>query len=176
LSSISSSETSSSSEDHARNPDKLPPPSFSNQSNKNYPSFKEMLEDFMPMERINLKMESTNIQVISKEESVCVVPTDKAKVYETFIKGINNKLRGADTILGMGKITTIAKVISFSQLQVELQKHITNISAHSVFYILGFSSGILIDPDSPEGRPTNLLSTSILPLPFEIEGLTLFYS
>jgi hypothetical protein len=90
----------------------------------------------MTMERINLEMESTNMQGISKEERVCLVPTDKAKIHATFIKGINNKLRGADTILGMGEVTTIANVISFSQLQVELQKHITSIYVHSVFYIL----------------------------------------
>jgi hypothetical protein len=70
----------------------------------------------------------------------------------------------------------MGEVINFSQLWVELQKQITSISAHSVFYILWFNCGILIDPDSPEGRPTNLLSTSILPLPSEIEELTLFYS
>jgi hypothetical protein len=114
-SSTNSSETSSSPEDHARNPNKLPPPSFSNHSYKNYPSFKEILGDFMPVEHVDLKMESTNMQ-IKKEENVCLVPIDKANIHTTFIKGINNKLRGADTILGMGEVMMIANVISFSQL------------------------------------------------------------
>jgi hypothetical protein len=115
LSSTNSSETPST-PDHARNPDKLPPPSFSNHSYKNYLSFKEILVDFMPVERINLEMESTSMQIISKEERVCLIPTDKAKIHATFIKGINNKLRRSNTILGMGEVTTIANVISFSQL------------------------------------------------------------
>jgi hypothetical protein len=70
-SSISSSETSSSPEDHARNPDKLPPPSFSNQSYKNYPSFKEILGDFMPMERIDLKMDQLTCKS-SQKKNACV--------------------------------------------------------------------------------------------------------
>jgi hypothetical protein len=75
-----------------------------------------ILGDFMPVERIDLEMESTNMQIISKEERVCLVPTDKSKIHATFIKGINNKLRGADPILGMGEVMTIANVTSFSQL------------------------------------------------------------
>jgi hypothetical protein len=56
------------------------------------------------------------MQIISKEEHMCLVPIDKGKIHTTFIKGINNKLRGADIILGMGEVMMIANVISFSQL------------------------------------------------------------
>jgi hypothetical protein len=95
-SSNNASDTPQSPEDHAKNPDKLPPPSFLNHFYVNYPSFKEILGNFMPVECIDLEMESTNMQIISKEECVRLTPTDRAKIHTTFIKGINNKLRGAD--------------------------------------------------------------------------------
>jgi hypothetical protein len=97
------------------------PPFFSNHSYKNYPSFKEILGNFRPVERINLEMEITNMLIISKEEPVSLNPSGKARIHATITKGINNKLRSADTILGMGEVTTIANMICFPQLFAALQ-------------------------------------------------------
>jgi hypothetical protein len=66
--------------------------------------------------------------------------------------------------------------MSFSQIRLELQKHIYSISTHSVFVILRFDdSGVLINPDSENGKPFNLLTSACLPSLNEIEKSTFHY-
>jgi hypothetical protein len=64
----------------------------------------------------------------------------------------------------------------FAQLCLKLQKHITSVSAHSVFLILKFEeSGALINPDSALGSPINLLSATLMPRIKDIERSTFFH-
>jgi uncharacterized protein YfkK (UPF0435 family) len=58
----------------------------------------------------------------------------------------------------------------------ELQKHITGIAAHPVFLILKFGpAGTLINPNTPAGTPSNILSSNILPTLEEVEASTFFH-
>ena len=60
--------------------------------------------------------------------------------------------------------------MSFGQLRLELQRHITSVSAHSVFLNSKFNAdGALIDPDSAAGAPVNILLSTVLPSLEDIE-------
>jgi hypothetical protein len=107
------------------------------------------------------------MQVISKADRLCLSASDKSKVYASFIKGVpGEKFKASSTIVGMDEVSTINNITSFAQLRLELQKHITSISVHPVFLVLKFDKeGILINPDTAAGAPTNLRSTSCPPSP-----------
>ncbi|KAI2510175.1 hypothetical protein MHU86_4207 [Fragilaria crotonensis] len=110
------------------------------------------------------------------DERIRMSASDKAKLYATFVKGSSTKFKAASTIVGVEEISTIENVSSLAQLRLELQKHITGISVHPVFLVLKFDhEGTLIDPDTPEGTPTNLLSVNILPPIAEVEQTVRFY-
>jgi hypothetical protein len=116
------------------------------------------------------------MQVISKADRLRLSASDKSKVYSNFIKGSINKFKASSTIVGLDEISTIENITSFSELRLELQKHITSISVHPVFLILKFdASGILIDPDTVAGAPVNLLSVNSLPSLSDVEKSILFH-
>ena len=85
------------------------------------------------------------------------------KIYTTFSKGLSSKFKASSTIVGLDEISTIENIMSFSQLRLELQRHITAVAAHPVFLILKFTTGgSLIDPDTAAGKPVNILSATVL--------------
>lgn len=139
-------------------------------------TFGDLLGDFLPTERTQIELEHSSMQVLSKADRMRLTASDKNKIYNTFIKGTTSKFKAASTIVGLDEISTIDNIMSFAQLRLELQKHITSVSAHSVFLILKFDvSGTLIDPDSALGSPINLLSASNMPLIQDIEKSTFFH-
>jgi hypothetical protein len=81
------------------------------------------------------------------------------------------------TIARLNKISTIDNLVSFSQQRLGLQKHICGISANDVFFVLKFDAlGEVINPDSPEGAPVNLLATTLFPSLQDVERSTRFYN
>lgn len=136
----------------------------------------DLLGDFLPIERTQVELEYGSMQVISKADRLRLNASDKSKIYTTFIKGIASKFKASSTIVGLDEISTIKNIMSFSQLRTEIQKHITSVSAHSVFLILKFDkSGTLLDPDSSSGAPINILSASAMPPIHEVERSTFFH-
>jgi hypothetical protein len=132
--------------------------------------------DFLSHERSEVELEHSSMQVISKADRLRLSASDKSKVYSNFIKGSINKFKASSTIVGLDEISTIENITSFSELRLELQKHITSISVHPVFLILKFdASGILIDPDTVAGAPVNLLSVNSLPSLSDVEKSILFH-
>ncbi len=132
--------------------------------------------DFLSHERSKVELEHSSAQVISKPDRLRLSASDKSKVYANFIKGSTSKFKASSTIVGLDEISTIENITSFAELQFELQKHITSISVHPVFLILKFhEDGNVIDPDTPEGTPLNLLSVNTLPSLFDVERSTLFH-
>ncbi|KAI2489482.1 hypothetical protein MHU86_25099 [Fragilaria crotonensis] len=139
-------------------------------------AFNDLLGDFLPIERTQVELEYGCMQVISKADRLRLSASEKNKIYTTFIKGIASKFKASSTIVGLDEISTIENIMSFSQLRTELQKHITSVSAHSVFLILKFdTTGALLDPDSHGGAPTNILSANIMPPIHEVERSTFFH-
>jgi hypothetical protein len=127
-------------------------------------------------ERFEVELEHSSMQVISKADRLRLSVSGKSKVYANFIKGYTNKFKASSTIVGLDKILTIENITSFAELRLELQKHITSISVHPVFLILKFhEDGNVIDLDSPEGTPVNLLSVNTLPTLSDVEKSTLFH-
>ena len=123
-------------------------------------SFHDLIgvHDFLSHERSEIELEHSSMQVISKSDRLRLNASDKSKVYANFIKGSTNKFKASSTIVGLDEISTIENITSFAELRLELQKHITSISVHPVFLILKFDDkGILIDPDTVDGAPINLL-------------------
>ena len=132
--------------------------------------------DFLENERSDVELEHSSMQIISKADRLRLSASDKSKVYANFIKGSTNKFKASSTIVGLDEISTIENITSFSELRLELQKHITGISVHPVFLILKFDDfGNPIDPDSPKGAPTNLLSVNSLPTLSDVEKSVLFH-
>ena len=81
------------------------------------------------------------------------------------------------TIARLNKISTIDNLVSFSQQRLGLQKHICGISANDVFFVLKFDVlGEVINPDSQEGPPVNLLTTTLFPSLQDVERSTRFYN
>jgi uncharacterized protein YfkK (UPF0435 family) len=159
---------------HADSPDTSPPVVVATAG-----TFGDLFGDFLPTERTQIELEHSAMQVISKADRLRLSASDKSKIYSTFIKGTTSKFKAASTIVGLDKISTIENIMSFAQLRIELQKHITSVSAHSVFLILKFehrsAGGALIDPDTPRGSPINLLSASSMPRLEDIEKSTFFH-
>ena len=114
------------------------------------------------------------MQVISKSDCLRLSASGKSKVYANFSKGDTNKFKASSTIVGLDKILTIENITSFAELRLELQKHITCISIHPVF-LKFHEDGNVIDLDSPEGTPVNLLSVDTLPTLPDVEKSTLFH-
>jgi hypothetical protein len=116
------------------------------------------------------------MQVISKVERLRLTSSDKNKIYVSFSKGIPSKFKASSTTVGLDEVSTIDKIMSFDQLRLELQRHITSVSVHSVFLILKFNAdGTLIDLDSADGAPINVLSATVLPSLKDIERSTSFH-
>ena len=143
----------------------------------NATTFSELIGDFLPIERTEIELEHSSMQVISRADRDRLNASDKNKIYQAFIKGIPSKFKASSTVVGLDDVSTIDNIISFSQLRLELQKHITSVSAHSVFLILNFdiTTNQLINPDSPLGKPINLLSTNVLPPIAQVERSALFH-
>jgi hypothetical protein len=136
----------------------------------------ELIGDFLPHERNLIDLEFNSMQVISKDERTKLNASDKSKLFFMFSKGIPNKFKGNNTIIGLDNASTISNISSFSEQRLELQKHITGIAAHPVFLILRFNpTGMLINPDNPEGKPSNILSSNVLPTLEEVEKSTFFH-
>ena len=138
-------------------------------------TYTQIMGDFLPVERSSDELECLTMQIISREDRENLNASDKGKVYFSFIKGIPNKFIAANTIMGLDDISTIHNISAFAEQRMELQKHITSIGAHSVFLILKFApDNTLLHPDTPNGKPTNLLAASILPTLLEIERSTYY--
>jgi hypothetical protein len=138
-------------------------------------TFSELIGDFLPCERTLIDLELNAMQVISKDERTKLNASDKSKLFFTFSKGIPNKFKAINTIIGLDNTSTIVNISSFTEQRLELQKHITGIAAHPVFLILKFDpNGNLFNPDTPEGTPSNILSSNILPSLVEVERSTFF--
>ena len=149
---------------------------FSPPDNRSASTFSELIGDFLPVERTEIELEHSSMQVISRADRDRLSASDKNKVYQAFAKGITSKFKATSTVVGLDDVSTIDNIISFAQLRLELQRHITSISAHSVFLILKFdNTNHLIDPDSFDGKPINLLSTNVLPPISQVEQSTLFH-
>ena len=139
-------------------------------------TFHDLLGDFLPTERSEVELENASMQVISKADRLRLSAADRNKVYTSFSKGITSKFKASTTIVGLDEVSTIENIMSFSQLRLDLQHHITAVSAHPVFLILKFlPDGTLIDPDSSAGKPINILSATILPSLEEIVRSTFFH-
>ena len=139
-------------------------------------TYSNLIGEFLERERSTIELEHSTLQVISREDRSKLNDSDKGKVYYTFSKGIINKFKASNTIVGLGDVSTISNITSFSEQRLELQKHITNITGHTVFLILKFDqNGFLINPDTPEGHPINLLSTNVLPTIDQVEKSTFFH-
>jgi hypothetical protein len=133
-------------------------------------------DEYLTKERSDTELEHSSMQVISKADRLKLSASDKSKIYTSFIKGTANKFKATSTIVGLDEISTIENITSFAELRLELQRHITSISVHPVFLILRFDqAGDLIDPDTPEGAPINLLSINSLPPLCDVEKSTLFH-
>ena len=143
----------------------------------NASTFSELIGDFLPTERTEIELKHSSMQVISRADRDRLSASDKNKIYQVFIKGIVSKFKATSTIVGLDNVSTIDNIISFAQLHLELQKHITSVSAHSVFLILKFDAvtNQLTNPDSALGQPINLLSTNVLPPISQVEQFTLFH-
>jgi hypothetical protein len=139
-------------------------------------TFHDLFGNFLvPLERTDLELENSSMQVISKADRLRLTPLDKNKIYVTFSNGITSKFKAASTIVGLDEVSTIDNIMSFDQVCLELQRHITSVSAHSVFLILKFhEDGTLIDPDTAAGAPVNILSATALPSLADIERSTFF--
>ena len=139
-------------------------------------TFHDLLGDFLPVERTDLELENSSMQVISKADRLRLTSSDKNKIYFNFSKGIPSKFKASSTIVGLDEVSTIDNIMSFDQLRLELQRHITSVSVHSVFLIMKFNDdGTLIDPDTAAGAPANILSATVLPSLADIERLTFFH-
>ena len=140
-------------------------------------TFHDLLGDFpLPVERTDLELENSAMPVISKADRLRLTSSDKNKIYVSFSKGIPSKFKASSTIVGIDEVSTIDNIMSFDQLRLELQRHITSVSAHSVFLILRFNDdGTLIDPDTTAGAPVNILSATVLPSLADIERSTFFH-
>jgi hypothetical protein len=141
-------------------------------------TYADLVGNYLPADRSDLDLtHSVTMQVVTKNERIRMSASDKSKLYAAFVKGSVSKFKAASTIVGVDEISTIENISSLAQLCLELQKHITGISAHPVFLVLKFDpEGSLIDPDTPAGNPTNLLSVNILPPLAEVEQTVRFYS
>jgi hypothetical protein len=138
--------------------------------------FTDLFDDFLSEDRSPADLEFNCLQVISKDERIRLTPSDKSKLFFDFSKGITNKFKGMNTIVGLDNVATINNVATFSQQRIDLQKHITGIAAHTVFLVLKFDEdNHLIDPQSPKGSPLNILSTSVMPSLAEVERSTAYY-
>ena len=140
-------------------------------------TYSDLVGAYLENDRSELELEHSVMQVVSKDERSRLTASDKSKFYSTFIKGSATKFKATSTIVGLEEVSTIVTISSFAQLRLELQRHITSISAHPVFLVLKFdtTTGTLIDPDTPAGTPTNLLSVNILPPLAEVEKTMQFY-
>ena len=140
-------------------------------------TFHDLLGDFpLPVERTDLELENSAMPVISKADRLRLTSSDKNKIYVSFSKGIPSKFKASSTIVGIDEVSTIDNIMSFDQLRLELQRHITSVSAHSVFLILRFNNdGTLIDPDTTAGAPVNILSSIVLSSLADIERSTFFH-
>jgi hypothetical protein len=139
-------------------------------------TYSNLAGTYLSADRSELELEHSIMQIVSKDERMRLSACDKSKLYSVFIKGSITKFKATSTIVGLEEISTIENITSFSQLCLELQKHITSFSAHPVFLVLKFDSeGTLIDPDTQEDARTNLLSVSILPPIAEVEQTMQFY-
>ena len=145
--------------------------------NRSASTFSELFGDFLPTERTEIELEHSSMQVISRADRDRLSASDKNKVYQAFAKGITSKFKATSTVVGLDDVSTIDNIISFAQLRLELQKHITSISAHSVFLILKFDANTnqLVNPDTSDGSPINLLSTNVLPPLSQVEQSTFFH-
>lgn len=139
-------------------------------------TYADLVGDYLLTDRTSAELEHSIVQVVSKAERMRLSPSDKGKLYATFVKGSSSKFKATSSIVGLEEISTIENITSFAQLRLELQKHITSVSVHPVFLILQFTDdGTLIDPDTPEGTPINLLSASSLPSLSLIQKSMQFY-
>jgi hypothetical protein len=139
-------------------------------------TFSELIGEFLPSERTIIDLELNAMQVISKDERIKLGPSDKSKLFFTFSKGVPNKFKAINTIIGQDNASTITNISSFTEQRLELQKHITGIAAHPVFLILKFDlTGNLLNPDTPEGTPSNILSSNVLPSLEEVEKSTFYH-
>jgi hypothetical protein len=113
------------------------------------------INEFLSIERTDVELKHTSMQVISKADRLKLSASDKSKIYASFIKGTTNKFKATSTIVGLDEISTFENITSFAELCLKLQRHITSISVHPVFLILQFNhDGTLINPDTPEGAPS----------------------
>ena len=139
-------------------------------------TYADLVGDYLLADRTSAELEHSIVQVVSKAERMRLSPSDKGKLYATFVKGSASKFKATSSIVGLEEISTIENITSFAQLRLELQKHITSVSVHPVFLILRFTeTGSLINPDTPEGAPINLLSASSLPSLSLIQQSMQFY-
>jgi hypothetical protein len=135
------------------------------------------LSDFLPTERSTVELENATLQVISKTERISLSSADRTRAHSAHTKGLLNKFKAISTIAGLDRISTIDNLVSFSQQRLGLQKHICGISANDVFFVLKFNTlGEVINPDSPEGAPVNLLTTTLFPSLQDVERSTRFYN
>ena len=141
-------------------------------------TFHDLHGDFLPEERTDLELvEHSSMQMISKADRLHLTLSDKNKICVSFSKGTLSKFKASSTMVGLDEVSTINNIMSFDQLCLELQRHITSISAHSVFLILKFNNdGTLIDLDTAAGAPVNIvLSATVLPSLVDIVRSTFFH-
>jgi hypothetical protein len=96
----------------------------------------DLLGDFHPVERTDLELENSSMQVISKADRLRLTSSDKNKIYVSFSKGIPSKFKASSTIVGLDEVLTIDNIMSFDQLhqmrvqdvygKYFLRNHVTN--------------------------------------------------
>ena len=85
-------------------------------------TFHDLLGDFLPVERTDLELENSSMQVISKAERLRLTSSDKNKIYVSFSKGnIPSKFKASSTIVGLDEVSTIDNIMSIDQLRLELR-------------------------------------------------------
>ena len=98
-------------------------------------TFHDLLRDFLPVERTDLELENSSMRAISKADRLRLTSSDKNMFYVSISKGLPSKFKASSTIVGLDEVSTIDNIMSFDQLRLKLQRHITSVSAHSVFLI-----------------------------------------
>lgn len=136
----------------------------------------EMIGDFNTTARTDFEIGASTSSLLSKYDRENLYGTDRAKTQAYFRKGVPSKdlhFKALSSSSELKNMMSLDNLVSVGSQQTALRDHIYSISAQGVFYILKFKTTIdtttgtetilLVDVDTPDGTPTDLLDCTELP-------------
>ena len=105
------------------------------------------------------EVESSLMQVISKDDRLHLLASDEGKIFAMFVKVIYKKLKDSSYIAGLNGVSAVENIMWFVQFQ---RAHIFFLYPICLSHPSLWLAWQLIDPDTNSAKRTNFLSANIL--------------